>query len=40
LKSIVTTSLIVCSFTNCNKRMRFSSQITSASSSAIKRSQY
>ena len=36
-KSIVTTSLIVCSFTNCNKRMRSSSQITVASS-AIKRS--
>jgi hypothetical protein len=37
LKSIVTTSLIVCSFTNRNKRMRSSSQITVASS-AIKRS--
>jgi len=37
LKSIVTTSLIVCSFPNCNKRTRSSSQITVASS-AIKRS--
>jgi hypothetical protein len=37
LKSIVTMSLIVCSFANCNKRMRYSSLITVASS-AIKRS--
>ena len=37
LMSIVTTSSIVCSFTNCNKRMRFSFP-TMFASSAIKRS--
>jgi hypothetical protein len=37
LMSLFTTSSIVCSFTSCNKRMRFSFP-TTFGSSAIKRS--